>query len=112
VRDGTGPEQLYDIYKDPAEETNLAETPEGRGTVESFREMLLNVLERNPASTEVEHAYLGRYREWLQALVQAPRAPQDRRDGKATALRNATPQAGAANTPHARDAPIVPRMLR
>ncbi len=69
VRDGTGSEQLFDLARDPFETSNLAGTAEGSPMVAAFRKMLLNLLNENPGSIEVENAYMKPYREWLKSLV-------------------------------------------
>jgi arylsulfatase A-like enzyme len=78
IRDGTGAEQLYDLRRDPGEAVNLAETAEGRPVMGAFRRMLLDVLEADPGSIEVENAYLKPYRRWLQSLAPAGSPSHDR----------------------------------
>jgi arylsulfatase A-like enzyme len=69
VRHGAGAEVLYDLINDPFERVNLMGSSYGRQTVGAFRKMLLEVLTENPASSEVEAAYLKQYRQELEAVV-------------------------------------------
>ncbi len=64
-RDGLGREQLFDLIDDPLEKENLSARPDAQPKVMRFRRMLLEFLTRNPASVEVDNAYLRRYREEL-----------------------------------------------
>ena len=70
IRDGFGSEQLYDLALDPFETVNLMGSAEGKQVVGDFRRMLLDVLTRNPGSTEAEDAYLAAYRTWLRSIVE------------------------------------------
>ncbi len=72
TRDGLGNERLFDVTEDPFEIENLAQGPKAEKSVAVFRKMLLDFLIDNPASAEVERAYLKRYREELRAAVLAP----------------------------------------
>ena len=71
-RDGVGTESLFDLTEDPLETDNLIGRPEGEQKVGAFRRMLLNFLTENPASVEVENAYLKRFREQLGSTVTGP----------------------------------------
>jgi arylsulfatase A-like enzyme len=71
TRDALGVEQLYDLRTDSLELTNLMLSPGGELRVKSVRAMLLDFLNHNPASVEVENAYLKPYRERLKAVVQS-----------------------------------------
>ena len=62
-------ESLYDLKTDPFEQHNLMESPAGQTKVGVFRKMLLEALANNPASAEVDKAYLERYRGWLSELT-------------------------------------------
>jgi arylsulfatase A-like enzyme len=77
IRDGTGPEQLYDLTRDPSELVNLADSAGGGQVLGVFRRMLLDVLTENPGSIEVENAYLKPYRRWLESLVQTSSPPPE-----------------------------------
>jgi arylsulfatase A-like enzyme len=72
IRNGLGAERLYDLIEDPFEMQNLMKRPDADQRVGAFRTLLLNFLTDNPASAEVEHAYLKRYRDRLKAEVSAP----------------------------------------
>jgi arylsulfatase A-like enzyme len=74
VRQGMGAEILYDLTNDPFERVNLMGSSHGRQAAGVFRRMLLEVLTDNPASTEAEAAYLKKYRQDLEALVQTSSA--------------------------------------
>jgi hypothetical protein len=54
---------------DPFEQVNLMGSAVGDEVVPVFRRMLLDVLNDNPGSVEVEKAYLANYRRWLEELV-------------------------------------------
>jgi arylsulfatase A-like enzyme len=69
IRHGLGTESLYDLKTDPFEQHNLMESPAGQTKVGVFRKMLLEALANNPASAEVDKAYLERYRGWLSELT-------------------------------------------
>ena len=71
-RDGLGTERLFDLTEDPFEMDNLMGRTEGKHKVGVFRRMLLNFLTENPASVEVETAYLKRYREQLSSTINGP----------------------------------------
>jgi arylsulfatase A-like enzyme len=75
IRHGMGLEQLYDLRVDPFERVNLMASTTSAHRVGAFRRMLLQVLTENPGSVEVEKAYLGPYRKWLEALVHGPPEP-------------------------------------
>jgi arylsulfatase A-like enzyme len=70
LRDGRGTEQLFDLGRDPFETVNLMGSAEGNRDVGLFRRMLLQVLNDNPGSIEVETAYLKAYRQSLASLVE------------------------------------------
>ena len=70
IRDGMGPEQLYDLQGRSVRAGQPHGFPDGGRRVGAFRKMLLEVLTENPGSVEVERAYLEPYREWLEDLVQ------------------------------------------
>jgi arylsulfatase A-like enzyme len=76
-RDGFGSEELYDLSSDPVETVNLIDTAEGRRVAPTFRKMLLSELNASPGSTEVEHAYLGAYRQLLKSAVEGSAAPPE-----------------------------------
>ena len=69
IRDGAGPEQIYDMRRDLGEQTNLVGSAEGKKEVEIFRRTLLDMLTDTPGSIEVENAYLKAYRQRLKSLV-------------------------------------------
>jgi arylsulfatase A-like enzyme len=71
IRDGAGPEQLYDLTKDMGELKNLANSADGKMELQTFRRLLLDTLSDNAGSVEVEKAYLKPYRQQLKSLVQA-----------------------------------------
>ena len=75
IRHGMGLEQLYDLRLDPDERVNLMASRHGGQRVGAFRRMLLEVLTENLGSVEVERAYLGPYRQWLEALVRGHPEP-------------------------------------
>ena len=62
IRDGVGPEQLYDLRRDSSELLNLVGSAEVNTVLEVFRRTLLDVLTDDRGSTEVENVYLARYR--------------------------------------------------
>jgi arylsulfatase A-like enzyme len=74
LRNGVGTEMLFDLRWDPYELVDLAGSSNGDQSVRVFRRMLLGVLTDNPGSSEVENAYLARYKQVLKALVE--REPQ------------------------------------
>ncbi len=75
IRHGMGLEQLYDLKVDPLELVNLMASTASAHRVGEFRRKLLEVLNDNPGSVEVEKAYLEPYRKWLEALVQVAHEP-------------------------------------
>jgi arylsulfatase A-like enzyme len=75
IRDGTGPEQLYDLTRDPSELINLADSADGNRELGVFRRILLDLLTDDQGSIEVEKAYLKPFRQWLKSLVQASSSP-------------------------------------
>jgi arylsulfatase A-like enzyme len=77
LRDGEGAEQLYDLERDPLEQRNVIDSPDGHQAVGAFRRMLLDVLTANPGSIEAERAYLQPYRQRLRSLVEAGSPPRD-----------------------------------
>jgi arylsulfatase A-like enzyme len=70
LRDGVGTERLYDLRSDPSERVDLMGSSHGNQALDVFRRMLLQVLNDNPASIEVESAYLEPYKQGLKALIQ------------------------------------------
>jgi arylsulfatase A-like enzyme len=70
LRDAAGREQIYDLTQDMGELQNLENTANGKNQRTNLQGMLLDVLTKNPGSTEVEDAYLTRYRQELKGLVQ------------------------------------------
>jgi arylsulfatase A-like enzyme len=70
LRDGMGVEMLYDLGEDPSERINLIGSARGDQAVGAFRRKLLALLASNPASIEVEKAYMKPYRQQLEALTQ------------------------------------------
>jgi arylsulfatase A-like enzyme len=77
IRTGTGEEKIYNLLKDPAARRNLAGTPEGDAMVGRLRKALLDALQEERGTSEVEAAYLAEYRRGLANLV---------RDGEARAI--------------------------
>jgi arylsulfatase A-like enzyme len=75
IRDGVGPEQLYDLRRDPSELRDLAGFAEVNPVLEDFRRTLLEVLTDDVGSAEVENAYLARYRRLLKSEVPASSQP-------------------------------------
>jgi hypothetical protein len=71
IRNGQGVEHLYDLSLDPYEYGNVIHSPSGQAKLPMLRKMLLDVLSSQPGSSEVENAYLGGYRSWLEELVRA-----------------------------------------
>jgi arylsulfatase A-like enzyme len=72
MRNGLGAERLFDLTADPFEIENLTQRPDAGQRVAVFRKRLLDFLDDNPASAEVEKAYLKRFREALEADVKSP----------------------------------------
>ncbi len=70
LRDGMGTEALYDLRTDPFELVNLVRSSRDNQAVRVFRKMLLDVLTENPASIEVDKAYLEAYKQGLKAIIQ------------------------------------------
>jgi arylsulfatase A-like enzyme len=66
IRDDKGTEKLFDLRTDRFEQRDLARF-EG---VHAFRKMLLQVLNQNKGSVEVERAYLERFRQQLKSVVE------------------------------------------
>jgi arylsulfatase A-like enzyme len=75
IRDGAGPEQLYDLSRDSSELLNLAGSAEVNPVRDVFRRTLLDVLTDDLGSTEAENAYLARYRRLLKSEVEASSPP-------------------------------------
>jgi hypothetical protein len=71
IRDGVGSERLYDLIRDPVDRFNLAASADRKDEVETFRTMLLKVLNDNPGSAEVERAYLDDFRRSLEVQVRS-----------------------------------------
>ena len=69
TRNGLDGERLFDLTEDPFELDNLMQRPDAGKRVEAFRNRLLRFLNENPASAEVEKAYLKGFRERLRAAV-------------------------------------------
>jgi arylsulfatase A-like enzyme len=75
IRDRAGPEQLYDMTHDPSELHNRVGSADAGAVLDFFRRALLNVLTNDHGSTQVENAYLARYRQSLKFQVQASSPP-------------------------------------
>ena len=71
IRSGDGVEHLFDLNLDPYESGDVINSVAGQAKVPLLRKMLLDVLSGQPASSEVEKAYLAGYRSWLEELVRA-----------------------------------------
>ena len=69
IRNGVGDEQLYNIIKDPFEKLDVLRSGDQRGRVIPFRRKLLEVLNENHGSVEVERGYLQGFRRSLAGLV-------------------------------------------
>jgi arylsulfatase A-like enzyme len=69
TRNGLDAERLFDLTDDPFELDNLMQRPDAAKRAEAFRKRLLSFLTENPASAEVEKAYLKGYRDRLRAAV-------------------------------------------
>ena len=69
IRDGLGAERLFDLRIDPYERENIKEHTDSKERLGAFRKLLLEFLTDNPASPEVEHAYLKRYKAELEKLI-------------------------------------------
>jgi arylsulfatase A-like enzyme len=69
IRDGKGAERLFDLTIDPFELKDLLELDLGKRRVTEFRRLMLDALEQNRGSPEVEEAYLTQYRNWLKSLI-------------------------------------------
>jgi arylsulfatase A-like enzyme len=79
IRDGIGTEKLFDLINDPFELVDLMKLFDRKHEVRVFRRLLLEALNQNKGSIEVERAYLGQYRERLKSLVDT--GPVDRLAG-------------------------------
>ena len=67
---------LYNLRRDPSELFNVVDNAEVNDVLDSFRRTLLDVLNGDLGSTEVENAYLARYRRMLKSEVRvSPQAP-------------------------------------
>jgi arylsulfatase A-like enzyme len=77
IRDALGSEQLYDLRSDPFESVNLMDSVEGKEAARDFRRELLDELNDNPGSTEVENAYLRSYKQSLKFVAEASPAPRE-----------------------------------
>ncbi len=75
VRNGKGEEVLFDLRIDPFERTNLMTIASGKDEVAAFRKMLLDILNDNLGSFEVESAYLATYRRSLEDDVRERSSP-------------------------------------
>jgi arylsulfatase A-like enzyme len=71
IRNGHGVEHLFDLSLDPYEYGDVIDSTSGQAKLPMLRKMLLDVLSSQPGSSEVENAYLGGYRSWLEELVRA-----------------------------------------
>ena len=69
TRNGLDGERLFDLTVDPFEMDNLIPRPDAAARVKRFRKLLLDFLIENPASAEVDKAYLKSFRERLSAAV-------------------------------------------
>jgi arylsulfatase A-like enzyme len=80
IRDGMGREKFYNLTTDPYERQDLMNTPYGMAEAVPFRRKLLDLVTAAPGPTEVEKAYLERYRQALRSDVQRD-SPQQIADG-------------------------------
>jgi arylsulfatase A-like enzyme len=69
IRNAFGVEKLFNLTTDPYEQLDLMNSPYGKEQAEVFRLKLLGLLDAGPATTEVERAYLGRFRQALRADI-------------------------------------------
>jgi len=69
TRTSNGIEGLFNLWKDPLAVFNMVGTPEGEALLAPSRRMLLEVLNENPGTAEVEAAYLKAFRRDLAELV-------------------------------------------
>jgi hypothetical protein len=69
IRNGQDAERLFDLTADPFELDDMMRRPDAGQRVQVFRKRLLDFLNDNRASTEVETAYLKFFRERLEAAV-------------------------------------------
>jgi arylsulfatase A-like enzyme len=76
IRDCLGREQLYNLWMDPRTLRNLAGAPVGQDMLLQFRKKLMEVLVENPATEEVERAYLRAFREELARQIGADEAKE------------------------------------
>jgi hypothetical protein len=74
IRDALGVEQLFDLDLDPYEHDDLMKRADGEQRVGAFRKKLLDVLDDNHASAEVENSYLRPFRDRLKTLVEVPKS--------------------------------------
>jgi arylsulfatase A-like enzyme len=65
IRHAGGVEELYDVRTDPFDARNLAGRADGKPALELFRRSLLTTLSREPATADVELAYMKTYRQSL-----------------------------------------------
>ena len=72
IRDGLGKEQLFNLSIDPFEKIDLSNTYQRQEQLGRCRRLLLDFLKDNPASVEVENAYLKRYKNRLEAILDRP----------------------------------------
>ncbi len=72
IRNGLDGERLFDLTVDPFELDNLIPRPGAAQKLQRLRKRLLDFLTENPASAEVEKAYLKSFRERLSAVVRRP----------------------------------------
>jgi arylsulfatase A-like enzyme len=70
IRDNTGAEQLFNLTSDPREQLDLMNSPYGKEQAEVFRHKLLDLLNAERGTREVEQAYLDHFRQALRADVQ------------------------------------------
>ncbi len=72
TRNGIDGERLFDLTVDRFELDNLIPRPGAAQTLQRLRKKLLDFLTENPASAEVEKAYLKSFRERLSAVISPP----------------------------------------
>ncbi len=77
IREGSGPEQIYDLSRDMGELNNMAGSAQGEKELVALRKTLLEVLADSPGSIDVENTYLKSFRQQLQSLVQANPPPNE-----------------------------------
>ncbi len=70
MRDSAGIEQLFELKIDPFEALNIVSKPGSVGSLPTMRKLLLEVLNDEKASVEVENSYLKPFREQLKSLIE------------------------------------------